>query len=182
MSKKAEAPTQTQDRMPDKPNQSSVTHTAEGKYHALAATQCIRSAAWGYMDNDKVRNTMAEGSLDLYHGLQPRNALESAISMLLVGVTNASLDCLSLAARIHPEELQVRDLNLRHGLRGAEVAAKLAEALETCRGNTPGNVKVGNVKVESGGQAIVGNVQVGKRGRGPVTPECESGKAKDEVA
>jgi hypothetical protein len=147
------------------------------KYQALAAIQCMRSAAWQYIDNKEVTDRIKEGAFDLYQGLEPKNGLEAALSMLLVGVTNGSLDCLSMAARVPPDETECRDLNLRHGLKGAQVAAKLAEVLETVRGNAANNnVKVGNVNIESGGQAggqaIVGNVTGGSRGKeADPTPE-----------
>jgi len=81
------------------------------------------------------------------------------MSLLLVGVTNASLDCMSIAARIPPSEMECRELNLRYGLKGAQVAAELAEALEKVRGKAPSKVSVGRLNVESGGQAVVGNVE-----------------------
>ena len=43
--------------------------------------------------------------------------------MLAVGVTNASLDCLAQASNLSVEQVQLRDLNLRHGLKGATVAS-----------------------------------------------------------
>jgi hypothetical protein len=100
-----------------------------------------------------------DGSLALYLGLQPQNALQSILSTLIVNVSNATNECLFLAAKIPPSELQHRDINLRHAFRGAAEVTKLVDALERVRGNRQGNVNVGNVNVEPGGQAIVGTVQ-----------------------
>ena len=70
--------------------------------------------------------------------------------MLAVGVTNASLDCLALASRLNADALAPRDLNLRHGIKGAQVAAELIHALNDLRTEKPEKVTVGNVNVEVG--------------------------------
>ena len=138
---------------------------AARKYDGLAVTQCLRSAAWQYLDDPTAKKIISEGAVDLYQGLEPKDGLQAAMSLLLVGVTNASLDCMSIAARVPPQEMECRELNLRYGLKGAEVAAKLAETLERVRGNAPSKVSVGKVNVESGGQAIVGNVEAGRHAK-----------------
>jgi hypothetical protein len=89
------------------------------------------------------------------------------LSTLIVNVSNATNDCFSQAARVPPEHLEHRDLNLRHAFKGATVVTQLVDTLERVRGNRPGNVNVGQVNVESGGQAIVGSVQAGPRAMKP---------------
>jgi hypothetical protein len=58
--------------------------------------------------------------------------------------------------------LAVRELNLRYGLKAAEVAAQLIRAREDRNREKPDRVSVGAVNVEAGGQAIVGNVKSGR--------------------
>lgn len=175
-------PLKTKDSLPEESkDKSSPAPQANPKYHALAVTQSLRSAAWQHLDHPEITKKIGEGAVDLYHGLEPQNGLEASISMLLVGVTNASLDCMSIAARVPPQEMECRELNLRYGLRGAQVAAQLAETLEKIRGKAPSNVNVGNVNVESGGQAIVGNVSAaGKKSN--TTPDEASPKPKKPKA
>ena len=123
-----------------------------------------------------------QGTIELYHGLEPKNALESILGSLIVNVSNAANDCLSQAARVPPNELQHRDLNLRHALKGAAVVTQLIDAFERVRGSRPGNVNVGNVNVELGGQAIVGTVHSApsdRRGKAP-TAEASSPSAAPE--
>jgi len=157
------------------------TPKANPKYHALAVTQSLRGAAWQCFDAPEVTDKISEGAVDLYHGLEPKNGLEAAISMLMVGVTNTSLDCMSIAARVPPHELECRELNMRYGLKGAQVAAQLAETLQKVRGNQPSKVSVGKVNVESGGQAIVGNVsRDGKKS--DIAPDETSPKPKKPKA
>ena len=164
-------PEKTKDKTPKTPQ-------ATAKYHTLAVTQSLRSAAWQYLDQPDVTRMIGEGAVDLYQGLEPKNGLEAAISMLLVGVTNAALDCTSIAARISPQDMEARELNLRCGFKGAQVAAQLAETLQKIRGNAPKDVKVGQVNVESGGQAIVGNVSGGGKDiDGEASPKPKKPKA-----
>ena len=57
-------------------------------------------------------------------------------------------------------------MNLRYAMQGAATLIELAKWRDARRGLSPQNVSVGNVKVEAGGQAIVGNVQTkGRRKR-----------------
>ena len=60
--------------------------------------------------------------------------------------------------------LERRDLNLRHGLKGAAVAAELIKVLDARRGNSvPRSVTVRDVNVQAGAQAIIGNVETPRR-------------------
>jgi hypothetical protein len=87
-----------------------------------------------------VRGLSVDGSVELYMGLQPKNAIESILGSLIVNVSvvgqpttnvsNATNDCLSQAARVSPTEIQHRDVNLRHALKGATVVTQLVDTLE----------------------------------------------------
>ena len=89
------------------------------RYHALGLTHCGLTAPYQYMKNDALSGRSRDGSLELYTGLDPKNALNHLAS-LIVGVSNATNDCLSLAARVPPQELQHRDVNLRHALKAQQ--------------------------------------------------------------
>ena len=114
------------------------------------------------MKNSKLEASVGRATCDLYERLAPRDAHESILSLLAVSVTNASLDCLALAACVPPDNVPVRELNLRYGLKAATVAADLIKALEDRHREKSDKVSVGTVNVESGGQAIVGNVKSGR--------------------
>jgi hypothetical protein len=139
------------------------------RYHALGLTHCALTASYQYTKNDELSGRSRDGSLELYTGLEPKDTLQSVLASLIVGVSNATNDCLSLAARVPPQELQHRDVNLRHAFKGATVVTQLVDAFERVRGNRSGNLSVGKVNVESGGQAIVGTVQSGRRDQEPDT-------------
>jgi hypothetical protein len=132
--------------------------------HMMAGMQAMMSAPGRHLDDDRVKSLMATGAVDLYKQFGAEDAAEAILSMLTVGVTSVSLDCLAQAASISPEYLEARDLNLRHGFKGAAVAAELLKALGARRGNSvPRNVTVRDVNVEAGAQAIIGNVEAPRR-------------------
>jgi hypothetical protein len=126
---------------------------------SMAAAALVISAAGQHVDDPEIKKMMTEGLLDLYKNIPRRDALDSMLAMLAASITSASLDCLSQAALSSPGNLQVRDVNLRHGMKGAAVAAELVKALDNRRGEKSEKVTVGQVNVEAGGQAIVGNVE-----------------------
>ena len=128
-------------------------------YQFLGLAHCALTSPYRYLQDDEWHREIRNGSLELYQGLEPKSALESVLASLIVDVSNATHDCLSLAARVQPDALQHRAINLRHAFKGATVVTQLVDTLERLRGNRPGNVSVGEVNVESGGQAIVGTVQ-----------------------
>ena len=64
----------------------------------------------------------------------------------------------------------MRNINVRHGIKAATVAAALLEKFQEMRDGGQKSFKVGRVNVEAGGQAIVGMsnlVDEGPSLRGP---------------
>jgi len=128
----------------------------------LLAHQLTSSVPRG--SEEKREWQLMDGAVGLYLSLQPQDPIESIISRLIVAGTNATMDCLGRAAQFDSSS-RARDLNLRYGLKGAPVVADLIKLLESRRGHGQGGqtVTVREVNVEAGGQAIVGNVEVGDR-------------------
>lgn len=105
--------------------------------------------------------------LALQHGAQglvdefaPADAVESTYAPVIVGIRNAVMTSLRLATQGSVER---RDRELTTALKGASVLAQLLEAYDAHRGHGNRRVTVGNVNVESGAQAIVGNVETTPR-------------------
>jgi hypothetical protein len=97
-------------------------------------------------------------ALALYAAIEPRDALESVLARLVVGVGNGVMDCLSRSAR-NGDCLESRDVNLRHAIKGSLAVSEMVKAIDNHRGRDRQKVTVGQVNVQSGGQAIVGNVE-----------------------
>jgi hypothetical protein len=125
----------------------------------MAAAAMVMSAGGKHVDNAKIEGMLNKGALDLYDNIQKGDAIDSMLAMLSVGITSASLDCLAQAALTSPGNLQVRNLNLGHAMKGAETVVKIIKALDNRRGAKSEKLTVGQVNVEAGGQAIVGNIE-----------------------
>jgi hypothetical protein len=100
---------------------------------------------------------LMNNNIALYKRLNSQDGHESVLNRLLVGISSASMDCCSRAARLG-DSPKAADLFLRNAMRGAVVAAELVKTIDQHRGQGQQTVKVGGVYVNSGGQAIVGNV------------------------
>jgi hypothetical protein len=116
----------------------------------------------GFIGLDE-RVKMQRGAIDLYVSLQPTDPIESIIARQIVGLNNLSMDCFEQAAQT--TKVPVRDVNLRYGIKGAALLADFIKLFESRRSQGPQNVPVRKLKVEEGGQAIVGNVQTGEKRR-----------------
>ncbi len=101
---------------------------------------------------------------ELYNNFAPRDAADATLAALIIGISSAALECMA-EAQSYKEYAEIRDMNLRNGFRGAEVTAQLVKAFDQRRDEKPKSVNVGNVNVEAGGQAIVGNVESADRDR-----------------
>ena len=128
----------------------------------LLVDQLMKIVAPTGFDSHQRRKIKGE-VIALYSSLGSRNPLELMIDRVIVGIDIATMDCL---ARVTLSDLRAREVNLRYAMQGAATLIDLAKLRDARRGLSPQNVSVGNVKVEAGGQAIVGNVQTkGRRKR-----------------
>jgi hypothetical protein len=107
----------------------------------------------------ETESRLRKGAIDLYFSLAPRDAIDSMVASAMVGLSNATMECFDRATRSE----RARDLNLRYGIKGAATLRDLSEFYDSRRGKGRQTVTVGKVKVETGGQAIVGNVDSGDR-------------------
>lgn len=152
----------TDEKNPKTPKKPAVPAGDEPTYELMAAAHLIAAAPGRYLKNTPLKAEMAGATCDFYQRLDSQDARDSVLALLAVTVTNASLDCFALAARVPPDNLPVRELNLRHGLKAATAAAELIKALDDRHRDASDRVTVGAVNVETGGQAIVGNVRAAR--------------------
>jgi hypothetical protein len=99
---------------------------------------------------------MEEASISVYREFAPADATERLLASLSVSLQSAAMSSLQHAAGT--ELLPVRTEELNNGIRAARAVAELLEALDVRRGRCKQSVAVGQVTVETGGQAVVGNV------------------------
>src|SRR5262245_14750257 len=125
-----------------------------------AAKSIVTSAAERHLENAKTETKMVP--VDIFELIDPRDGLETVLTILLAKLTRTSIDLLSEAAGLSiPAYSQLRDINLRHGIKAAALAADVIKTIDNRRRDKSDKVTVGKVNVEAVGQAIVGNVKTG---------------------
>ena len=107
-------------------------------------------------DDETVDLALKHGAQGLVDEFAPSDAVQSTLAPVIVGIRNAVMFGLHLATKGSVER---RDIELRTALKGADVLTQLLEAWDAHCGNGSRRFTVGNVNVEFGAQAIVGNVE-----------------------
>ena len=132
------------------------------------------------LDNKTVDLALKHGAEELVDEFAPSDAVESTLAPVIVGIRNAVMTSLHLATRGSDER---RDVEQNAAFKGATVLVQLLEAYDAHRGHGGRRFTVGNVNVESGAQAIVGNVETTPR-QEPRTedPTIEPNKRKPRAA
>ena len=114
---------------------------------------------------------MEQACIARYQEFACADATERLLASLSVGLHAAAMTSLQHAAGT--ELLIVRTEELKNVSRAAPMVIKLLGALDLRRGRGKQSVAVGQVTVESGGQAIVGNVN-SEGGRSAKPEETEN--------
>ncbi len=89
--------------------------------------------------------------------IRPEDEIEAMLVAQMIGSHNAAMECLRRAA-LQQQTFEGRDVNLKHAAKLQSIYARQLEVLDKRRGKGHQQVTVKHVHVESGGQAIVGNV------------------------
>ncbi|PXW67932.1 hypothetical protein C7964_10421 [Loktanella sp. PT4BL] len=113
----------------------------------------------GLEDDD--RRVRILRAVELFEELQPQDAAETMLAAQMVGTHTAALECLRRAA-VQGQTFEGRDINLKHAEKLMALYTKQLATLDKHRGKGQQKVTVEYVNVESGGQAIVGNVETDK--------------------
>jgi hypothetical protein len=105
--------------------------------------------------NRTIASKIRRDTMMLYSALDSTNPIESILDRHIVAVSAGALEAQAAAATTgNPKAL---DVYLRHAEKMTRTLIDLIEARE--RRRHPKQVVVGNVKVEAGGQAIVGTIE-----------------------
>jgi hypothetical protein len=127
----------------------------------LLVYQLTASVNTPFVKGGHIAKKMKGDALRLYAALESKDPIESILDRLIIGLTNATMGCLARTSLTDKSE--ARHLNLRYAIKGADSLGNLVKLRDARRGEGPQSVTVGKLKIESGGQAIVGNVRAGKR-------------------
>ena len=109
--------------------------------------------------------------IEHYNSLKPRDGAEGMLAQQMVGTHFAVVECLRRAA--HPNQtVEGRNMALKHPHKLMALDARQLETLNKHRGKRQQKVTVEHLRVEAGGQAIVGTVQGGNRD--PKLPQADA--------
>lgn len=128
----------------------------------------ISQLLWHDQDSTKKDvNIRVARALELFESLEPADGAEGMIATQMVGTHFAALECLR-RAKLPNQTFEGRDMALKHAEKLMALYAKQLATLDKHRGKGQQKVTVEHVHVEAGGQAIVGNVETGQRGKKPL--------------
>ena len=117
---------------------------------------------------DTQRDALYVKAIDLFESIGPADGIEGMLAAQMVGTHNATMECLR-RAMIYDQSLEAQKVYLSQAGRMMGMYSRQVDALAKHRGSGQPNISVGQVNVESGGQAIVGNVGVGAGNAAPAT-------------
>ncbi|NYI27472.1 hypothetical protein [Sulfitobacter geojensis] len=128
----------------------------------------ISQLLWHDQDSTKKDvNIRIARALELFESLEPADGAEGMIATQMVGTHFAALECLRRAT-LPNQTFEGRDMALKHAEKLMALYAKQLATLDKHHGKGQQKVTVEHVHVEAGGQAIVGNVETGQRGKKPL--------------
>lgn len=111
------------------------------------------------MDEEQT-NVRITRAIEHFNSLKPSDGAEGMLAQQMVGTHFAALDCLRRAA-LPNQTFEGRDMALKYAHKLMALYARQLETLNKHRGKGQQKVTVEHVRVEKGGQAIVGNVEAG---------------------
>jgi len=153
---------------------------ATGTEDAALGGRLIAQAAhalWAPADQSEAeRRAGVQAAVAALKGLAPRDALEGLLATQMVAVHNTAMECLR-RAQAEGQTGDGRDRSLRQAVRLADLYARQAETLDRRRGRAPHSIRVEQVTVEAGGQAVVGAVNMAGPAQvdGPARPSVHGG-------
>lgn len=116
---------------------------------------------------DAERDALLLKAIDLFESFEPGDGIEATLAVQMVGTHNATVECLRRA--MHPDQpLEAQRIYLSQAERLMGLYTRHLDALAKHRGKAQPSITVGQVNVESGGQAIVGNVEAAKSEAAPI--------------
>jgi hypothetical protein len=137
------------------PTATSVTIEPAQKRDGLAVVQLIAATVPATVASDSLEG-LIQSAESLYYEFHAADPIDSNLAKVMCGISNMAMDSMSRALRSN--SLEHRDLELKSATRAALALAELTKAYDGRRARNKPTVNVGQVNVEAGGQAVVGNV------------------------
>lgn len=100
----------------------------------------------------------------LAEATQPKDVMEALLTAQMIAAHNMSMDLLR-RANLPTQNIERRTSNMKHAAKFMQIYQEQIRALEKYRGRSARQMVVEQLRVESGGQAIVGVMQAPERTR-----------------
>jgi len=133
-----------------------ITLTVSQKRDVLALVEVAAATAIPMKVTEESEELFAESAQALYNDFRAADPIDSIIARVMCGISSMTMDALGRGRR--SQTLEQREMELKSATRGALVLAELSKAYDGRRARVKQTVNVGQVKIEAGGQAVVGNV------------------------
>jgi hypothetical protein len=156
---------------------SKATGTTD-RYLALHLYNAATNALWA--PGGRPREDAVLAIVAALEAIAPSDGLEGMLATQMVGTHEAAMECLRRAMLVN-QTPKGSDLNLKHAAKLLQIYARQVEALDKHRGKGQQKITVEHVTVQSGGQAIVGNLQAPtpQRAEAPAHPRAISDQTDD---
>ncbi len=141
-----------------------ATGSSDPEVAARLARQVISVLSLPTDLGEEEKKERVGSALSLMKQIEPQNELEGLLASQMIGVHETVMECLQ-QSRLPAQTPAGRDTNLKHAVKFMGLFTKQLEALERLRGKGQQKMTVERVNVESGGQAIVGNVTQTRNGQ-----------------
>jgi hypothetical protein len=141
-----------------------ATGASDPEVAARLAQQVISVLSLPTNLGEEEKTRRVGSALSLLKQIEPQNELEGLLASQMIGVHETVMECLQ-QSRLPAQTPAGRDMNLKHAVKFMGLFTKQLEALERMRGKGQQKMTVERVNVESGGQAIVGNVTRTRNGQ-----------------
>src|SRR3954468_9392413 len=135
----------------------------DGYVACYAANQVLGTVWRGSNENADTKEIRDTATLGRLSEIGPRDVIEAMLAVQMVATHEAALECFRRAA-LAEQAFAGRELGLKYGDRLVRSFAALTDALNRHRGKGQQLVRVEQVHVHPGGQAIVGTVSQGGGG------------------
>jgi len=112
----------------------------------------------------------------LLKGITPKDDIERMLAAQMVATHENAMECLRRAT-LGEQTFAGRDLNLKYASKLMAIYTHQMDALNKHRGKGQQKVTVEHVHIESGAQAVVGNIRTGDRSAQPQSTPANAPKA-----
>ena len=116
----------------------------------------------GVGDKEKLAS-LTNNALALLDGIQPQDELEGMLAVQMIGVHNMAMDCIGMATQT--DKVDFMNTYMNGATKMLRTFTVQMEALKNYRTGGQQKMTVEHVHVNEGGQAIVGTVNQGGRGK-----------------